>query len=104
MNAIRIRKRIDSDTPHLPELRPLIGKTVEIIILDDTPATSGEVRETEVTFFGLAPPLPTAEEQTANLDKLREMARDDPRVADLLRAVEADAIDVQRVIQARGLQ
>lgn len=35
MNAIRIRKQIDSETLHLPELKPLIGKMVEIIVLDD---------------------------------------------------------------------
>ncbi len=34
MNAIRVRKRIESETVHLPELRPLIGRTVEIIVLD----------------------------------------------------------------------
>ncbi len=103
MNAIRIRKLIDSDTPHLPELRPLIGKTVEIIILDDSPAPFEQL-ETEETFFGLAPPLPTPEEQAANLAQLREMAKDDPKVAALLEAIEADAIDIERVIQARGLQ
>jgi hypothetical protein len=32
MQAIHIRRKLDSDTPHLPELRPLIGKTVEIIV------------------------------------------------------------------------
>jgi hypothetical protein len=36
MNAIRIRKKLDSDTLHLPELRPLIGKTVEIIVQEET--------------------------------------------------------------------
>jgi hypothetical protein len=35
MNAIRIRKRLDSDTLHLPELRPLLGQTVEIIVLEE---------------------------------------------------------------------
>jgi hypothetical protein len=35
MNAIRIRTRLDSDTPHLPELKPLIGKTVEIIVREE---------------------------------------------------------------------
>ena len=35
MNAIRIRKKLDSDTLHLPELRPLLGKTVEIIVLEE---------------------------------------------------------------------
>jgi len=36
MNALRIRRKLESETLHLPELKPLIGKTVEIIILDDT--------------------------------------------------------------------
>jgi hypothetical protein len=30
--AIRIQKRIESETLHLPELRPLIGREVEIIV------------------------------------------------------------------------
>jgi hypothetical protein len=32
MGAIRIRKTIESETLHLPELKPLIGRTVEIVI------------------------------------------------------------------------
>ena len=32
MSGIHIRRRIDSDTLHLPELRPLIGRDVEIIV------------------------------------------------------------------------
>jgi hypothetical protein len=32
MSPIRIRKQIDSDTLTLPELRPFIGHTVEIVI------------------------------------------------------------------------
>jgi len=35
MNAIRIRKKVDSDTLYLPELRPLLGRTVEIIVLEE---------------------------------------------------------------------
>lgn len=35
MNAIRFRKTIDSETLHLPELRPLLGRTVEIIVLEE---------------------------------------------------------------------
>jgi hypothetical protein len=42
MNAIRIRKRIDSETLHLPELRPLIGKTVDIIVREDTTTAPGK--------------------------------------------------------------
>jgi hypothetical protein len=38
MNAIRIRRKLDSDTLHLPELRPLLGRTVEIIVLEEAPA------------------------------------------------------------------
>ena len=39
MNAVRIRRKLESDTPHLPELKPLIGKNVEIIVLEEpTPA------------------------------------------------------------------
>jgi len=36
MNAIRVKKKLDSETLHLPELRPLLGKQVEIIVLEDT--------------------------------------------------------------------
>jgi len=35
MNAVRIRRRLDSDTLHLPELKPLIGKNVEIIVQEE---------------------------------------------------------------------
>jgi hypothetical protein len=37
MNAIHIRRTLDSDVLHLPELKPLIGKTVEIIVREETP-------------------------------------------------------------------
>ena len=32
---VRLRRKLDSDTLHLPEIRPLIGKTVEIIIQEE---------------------------------------------------------------------
>ena len=35
MNAVRIRRKLDSDTLHLPELKALIGKNVEIIVLEE---------------------------------------------------------------------
>lgn len=38
MNAVRIRRHLDSPIPQLPELAPLIGKDVEIIALEDVPA------------------------------------------------------------------
>jgi hypothetical protein len=37
MSIIRIRKTLDSDTLHVPELRPYIGRTVEIVV--EEPAT-----------------------------------------------------------------
>lgn len=40
MNAVRIRKGLESDTLHLPELRPMLGKDVEIIILEDSAAAT----------------------------------------------------------------
>jgi hypothetical protein len=42
MNAIRIRTTLTSDTLHLPELKPLIGRSVEIIVLEEP--TTSEVR------------------------------------------------------------
>jgi hypothetical protein len=47
MAAIRIRKTIDSDTLHLPELRPFIGQTVDITVEGpptDTAAEAARVR------------------------------------------------------------
>ena len=39
MNPVRIRRKLESETLHLPELRPLIGKNVEIIVQEEeTPA------------------------------------------------------------------
>lgn len=40
MNAIRIKRYLDSGTLQLPELQPMVGRNVEIIILEDFP--SGE--------------------------------------------------------------
>ncbi len=36
MNAIRIRKKLDSETLYLPELRSLLGKTVEITVREES--------------------------------------------------------------------
>lgn len=42
MSAIHIRRRIDSETLYLPELRPFIGRVVEIIVLEEKPAADFE--------------------------------------------------------------
>jgi hypothetical protein len=39
-NPLRIRTRVDSETLHLPQLRPLMGKNVEIAVVEDV-ADSG---------------------------------------------------------------
>ena len=40
MDAVRIRRKLESDALHLPELKPLLGKLVEIIEeLTITPGT-----------------------------------------------------------------
>ncbi|HEX4797598.1 MAG TPA: hypothetical protein VH370_27640 [Humisphaera sp.] len=41
MNALRIRKKLDSPIPELPELTPMIGEVVEIIVVEET-APAGE--------------------------------------------------------------
>lgn len=45
MNAIRIHRQLDSETLHLPELRPLIGKCVEIIVLEQGPVAQAQPAE-----------------------------------------------------------
>ncbi len=54
MNAIRLRRRVDSDMLHLPELKEMLGKTVEIIILEDMP-TPGESPKAPGCFTALLP-------------------------------------------------
>jgi hypothetical protein len=50
MDAIRVRKKINSETVYLPELRPLIGKTVEIIVREEPPAPAGTEQDWEAWF------------------------------------------------------
>ena len=39
MNSVRIRRKLESETLHLPELKPLIGKNVEIIVQEEQKPT-----------------------------------------------------------------
>lgn len=72
MQAIHIRTKVDSETLHLPELRALIGKPVEIVIVELAPATREE-------FFHEAVHMPdTPEERAAQQAKFRAW-RQDPR-------------------------
>jgi hypothetical protein len=54
MNAIRVRKKIDSETVHLPELRPFVGKTVEIIVREDLAAPASTEEDWEAWFASAA--------------------------------------------------
>jgi len=48
MNATRIRRRLDSDVVRLPGVEDLIGKDVEIIVMEDTsapPSANAELRK-----------------------------------------------------------
>ncbi len=37
MQALRIRRQLDSET--VPELKPWVGRNVEIIVMDDVPSS-----------------------------------------------------------------
>jgi hypothetical protein len=70
MQAIHVRTKIDSETLHLPELRGLIGKPVEILIVELAPASREE-------FFAEAAHLPDKpEERAAQAAKFRAWRQD----------------------------
>src|SRR5688572_26459467 len=61
MKTIHVRTKLESDTLHLPELRDLIGKHVEITVREESPsrrdefyAELGRVPETEEAFAAQA--------------------------------------------------
>jgi hypothetical protein len=72
MKTIHVRTKVESDTLHLPELKSLIGKPVEVFVVELAPATREE-------FYPEVGPCPqTAEERAAEQAKLRGW-RADPR-------------------------
>jgi hypothetical protein len=72
MEPIRIRTKVESETLHLPQLKALIGKRVEIFVIELAPASREEV-------FAEAVHVPdTAEGRAAQQAKFREW-RADPR-------------------------
>ena len=60
MQAIRKRIIIDSDTIKIPELKQFIGKTMEIILLEDT-------EEKNKAFIDLAGKIVLDDEAVTNL-------------------------------------
>jgi hypothetical protein len=90
VNAICIQPTLGSDTLDLPELRPLIGQRVEIIVLAETPPVSGIATETLETFFARrsVEPLLSAEQRAVMLtdprfEKLWPILRGDPECIDV---------------------
>ncbi len=63
MNTLRIRRKLESETLYLPELKPLIGKNVDIIV---------EERDSEdaVCFSQASAPKPLTEKEKQALRKL----------------------------------
>lgn len=97
MNAIQVRKQIESETLHLPELREMIGKTVQITIREEV-----EPLETERTFLGRSPErFISAKKQDADRQRLEEEAKGDPALAALTIAA-AGGPDVDAVISLRA--
>ena len=65
MNAVRIHRTLDSEILHLPELRGLIGKSVEIIVLEEPTANSSGVGDWDAAIKA------TAELENYDFDALR---------------------------------
>jgi hypothetical protein len=63
MNAVRIRRKLESDILHLPELKPLIGKNVEIIVQENDSGDPG-------CFSDLSAPKPLSDQETQALREL----------------------------------
>ena len=66
MDAIRIRRHIESETLRVPELRPIIGMDAEIIILVDDPAEP-KPEGNMSAFFAAADPSPVDPDALHNL-------------------------------------
>ena len=64
MEAVRIHAHLDSDTLHLPELGALVGKDVEIIVIEEK---SEEPCCGKESFFELAGNIDLNEEAITRL-------------------------------------
>ena len=50
MNAIKIHTHLESDTIRIPELQPMVGKDVEITVIEEAARTAGSLLEMLKTF------------------------------------------------------
>jgi len=97
MNSIHIHTMVNSDTLHLPELQPFIGKSVEIFVLE-TPTTSAAIESLE-TFLGGRANRPQME--AAELQALRSDDRF-ARFWPFLDSLSPDALDVDAIVKWRA--
>jgi hypothetical protein len=98
VNAIHVRKHIDSDLVHIPELREMIGQDVEITI---RPQPVGEEPiETLETFLGDS--LHRSPPSAAEMEELRAAAATDPILASALEFAESVHIDVGAIVGLRA--
>jgi hypothetical protein len=74
MKTIHIRTKLESDTLHLPELRDLIGRSVEIIVREEVPAVRDE-------FYAELASSPDTDESFAARQETLRRWRADPRFA-----------------------
>ena len=76
MSTIRIRKHLDSETLVLPEIRPLLGKTVEISVREQSESPIDDMidweylAELEAEFADDPTPIPSLEEVRAALSSI----------------------------------
>jgi len=76
MATIRITKRLDSETLVLPEIRPLLGKTVEISVREQSESPIDDMidweylAELEAEFADDPTPIPSLEEVRAALSSI----------------------------------
>ena len=100
MNPIRIRKHIDSETLHLPELKPLVGRTVEITLSADPEPSA---REDFQQLMEQAPASEAAwEARQATLRAWRADARFDLYWATIDHMLAVDFSSFRRMTDAAG--
>jgi hypothetical protein len=69
---VRILRKLDSDNLHLPEIKPLLGRLVEITVEEHTPAVRDE-------FYAESARLPETEEAFEAQKGLFRSWRNEPR-------------------------
>lgn len=96
---LRIHRKLDSETLHLPELKPLIGRTVEITVEEQPPEVSDE-------FYAELGRLPETvgayEAQKAIFRQWRSDPRFEPYWAVLDNALARTFEEVRKWIEARA--